>query len=118
MVFFVAAGVLLIALAGVILLAFSKKSSFKTRVAALVALAVMMLTVIASVLMVLTFPGKAVALDPDAVGPPDFPYEIVQPEKENNVLLVFLIFLLVMFVLAAALLFRERRRNKTGNARR
>jgi cytochrome bd-type quinol oxidase subunit 2 len=118
--FLFALGAALIVLAGIAYLAISKKSSFRMRVAALVALAVMVLTVIASVFMVFMFSGETVSVDPSGTGLPDIPPDAVQvaPEQGNNVLLVSILFLLALFLLVMMLILWERRRNKRRNAGR
>jgi len=96
--------------AGVIYLAVSKKSDFKVRLAALIALGLMVLTVIVSIILIF---GVAVG-EPDAtvwldMPPPDTP---PQTGPNNNALWMFIVFLLVMFFLVLILSLREQRRKE------
>jgi len=113
MSFFLALGASLLLLAGIVYLAISKKSSFRMRAAAFVALAVMVLTVIASAIMVLMSSRKTVVVR-EATGFPDIPPDAIQvtPEQSNNVFLVFIILLVIMLLLVILLMVRERRRNR------
>jgi len=98
--------------AGVIWLAISKKSSFKVRIAALVALGLMVLAVIVSIFIVF---GVAVAV-PDAGAMPEMPPPETPPPTapgaNNNVLLLFVFFLLAMFLLVLVLSLREQRKHR------
>jgi len=105
MVFAVALGI--IVFAGVIYLALSKRSSFKIRLAALVALALMVLAVIVSIFLifgvVVVEPGATVLTD---IPPPETP----PPTGTNNeLLLMFIVFLIAMFILVLVLSLREQR---------
>ena len=99
-----------IVFAGVIYMAISKKSDFKVRLAALVALGFMVLTVIISIILIF---GVAV-VETDAtvwldMPPPDTP---PQTGPNNNALWMFIIFLLVMFFLVLILSLREQRKKE------
>jgi len=102
-------------LIGIILLgvmayfAIDKKSSFTTRLAALGAIALMILTVIICLIIILT--DNRVPIDESVliVGAPP----AVQEEGNNLVALVFsIIFLIALFVLMAFLAMREHKKNK------
>jgi hypothetical protein len=93
---------------GVIYLAISKKSSFKIRIAALGALALMALSVI--VCMVIYFKGaKApkVFILPDAL-----PSDIPPPQSETNIMMmvVFLIFMIALVVGVSVVSMREQKK--------
>jgi amino acid transporter len=88
--------------------ALSKKSGPRTRIAALIALAVMILTVI--VCLVLIFGGPAL-VKTDEVLPADLP--VGNPSAPANdwwILLAFIVFLFALFTAMVVLLFREQRR--------
>ena len=108
MIFF---GVLLgiIILGAVGYLALDKKSSFKTRLAALGAIALMLLTVIICLIVVLT--DNRVPVDPSTliVGAP-----VEVKEEGNNLFALFvsIIFLLALFVVIAVLAMREHKKHK------
>jgi|GEM_PF-1574963 len=99
-----------IVFAGVIYMAVSKRSDFKVRLAALVALGLMVLTVIVSIFLIFGVatvePGATVVLD---MPPPDTP---PQTATNNNVLFAFIVFLLVMFFLVLILSLREQRKKE------
>jgi len=108
MVFLVVLGVAVFA--GVIWLALSKKSCFKVRIAALIALGLMVSAVIVSLFVIF---GVA-AVDPNAQVQPDMPPPETFPPAAatNDVLLVFVFFLLGMFLLVTILSLREQRRGR------
>jgi amino acid transporter len=88
--------------------ALSKKTGPRTRIAALIALAVMILTVI--VCLVLIFGGTALVKTGDPL-PADIPVD--KPSAPGNdwwVLLAFIVFLIALFAVVAVLSFREQRR--------
>ena len=96
-------------LVGVIFMAISKKSSFKVRVTALGALALMIITVI--ICLFLFFSGtkapKQFILPPD-VNPADLP----PPEASNPFTMVmFIVFLIALFVMVVVLSLRESKRS-------
>jgi len=109
--FYLAAAVAALLLAGIVYIAVSKKTAVKMRIAAIVALALMFLTVLVSVLIV--FAVGTTAVTEPGILPNALPPETLHatPEDGNNVLLVFLIFMLVMFFLVLAFALRERRRH-------
>jgi len=117
MIFLAALGA--VAFACVIWLAVSKKSSLKVRIAALVALGLMILTVIVGIVLIF-----AVAVAPVGTAiPPDMPPIDADPvEPENRALLLLLaIFLIAMFLLVSIASLREQRKHKADaekNARR
>ncbi|MCL2192756.1 MAG: hypothetical protein FWB78_05100 [Treponema sp.] len=99
-----------VAFAGIIYLAISKKSSFKVRIAALVALALMILAVIVSMSIVFGVaaaePGTRVQLD---MPPPE---TVPTTGPNTGVMLMFVIFLLVLFFLVLILSLREQRKKE------
>jgi formate hydrogenlyase subunit 3/multisubunit Na+/H+ antiporter MnhD subunit len=102
--------VLAIAIIGaMVYLALNKKSNFHTRLAALIALAVMILTVIICLIIALSDTRAPVDVSTLIVGAP---VEVV--EQNNNLLSLFflIIFLLAFLVLIAVLAMREQRKNK------
>jgi TRAP-type C4-dicarboxylate transport system permease small subunit len=99
-------------LAFIMYVAVSKKTGPRTRIAALIALAVMILTVIACLFIIF---GGAALVKGDAIRPLDIPAENTSaPGSDLWVLLAFIIFLSVLFVVVAVLSFRERRRLQRG----
>jgi hypothetical protein len=99
-----------IPLGAVIYLALSKKSGPRTRMAALIALGVMILSVIVSLMLIFGGPGR---VEGDAGIPPGLPAgEAVPPGNDLWILLAFAGFLAVLCVVVAVLSIRERRRLK------
>jgi heme A synthase len=97
-----------ILLGAIVYTALSKKSGPRTRIAALIALALMILTVI--VCLILIFGGTALVKTGDVL-PADLPAETSSaPENDVWILLVFIVFLIVLFTVVAILSFREHRR--------
>ena len=91
-------------------LALDKKSNFHTRIAALGALAVMILTVIICLIIILT--DNRVPIDPSTliVGAP---VEVKDDGDNNIVALIFtILFFLTMFVTIFVLAMREHRKTK------
>ena len=106
MVFLVLVG--LATLAGIMYLAVSRQSSFKIRIAALVALALMIMTII--ICLVLFFKSAAtpkVILLPD-MSPSDLPP--VSTQHNIPMLVMLIIFLIALFVMIAVLAMREAKR--------
>jgi len=99
-----------IVFAGVIYMAVSKKSDFKVRLAALVALGFMVLTVIISIILIF---GVAVG-EPDATVWLDMPPLDTPPQAgpNNNALFMLIVFLLVMFFLVLIMSLREQRKKE------
>jgi preprotein translocase subunit YajC len=99
----------IILLSAVIYLAISRKTSSRVRMAALGALALMVITVIISVLR---FFGDAASETRELVLP-DAPVSEVPVQESNTLLLIFLIlFLLLMFLIVTVLSLREQRQAK------
>jgi amino acid transporter len=97
-----------IPLAFIIYMALSKKSGPRTRIAALIALAVMILTVIMCLFVIF---GGAALVKGDDIRPPDMPVEKTSaPGNDLWILLAFTIFMVVLFAAVAVLSFREQRR--------
>ncbi|MDR0624268.1 MAG: hypothetical protein LBG10_07535 [Treponema sp.] len=97
-----------VSLAGIIYAALSKKTGPRTKTAALIALAVMILTVI--VCLVIIFGGAALVRSGEIV-PVDIPAEKpAAPANDLWILLAFIVFMIVLFVVVAVLSFREQRR--------
>jgi ABC-type Fe3+ transport system permease subunit len=110
MVFLVILGVVL--LAGMIYLAVSRHSSFQVRVAALIALFLMVLTVILCIL----FFFKASAAPKILMLPDTLPSDIPPPQKQNVLATMMMILALVaMFVMVLVLSLREQSRSKDSN---
>jgi len=90
-------------------LALDKKSNFHTRLAALIALGIMILTVI--ICLLIAFSTPTVQIDPSTliVGAP-----VEAPEDDNNVMiLLFSILILIAFLIMIVILaMRENRKNK------
>jgi cytochrome bd-type quinol oxidase subunit 2 len=106
----------LVILAGVVYLAISKKSSFKLRIAALAALALMILTVI--ICLFIIFGEKSA---PEAFVLPDTPPSEAPPPAEHNIasVIMVIIFLIALFLLVLIISLREQRRKanaKKANA--
>jgi len=100
-----------VSLAGVIYLAVSKKSSFKLRVAALIALALMIITVI--ICMVQIFGTPVVTAVPAYPGLPITNPPEVQ-ESNSGVLIVFIIILILLFAAVVYLAIKEHRQAQKG----
>jgi cbb3-type cytochrome oxidase subunit 3 len=106
MVFLVILG--LVILAGIIYLAISKKSSFKIRVAALGALALMTVSVV--VCMFIYFRGDK---GPQMLILPDtLPSDIPPPQSESNIamLVMSLIFMIALFVAVVMISLKEQKK--------
>jgi len=86
---------------GVISMAFNKKSNFATRVASLIALGLMMLTII--ICLVIGFTDNKVAKDESVliVGAPEV---VKKPDKNSMMILFLLIIVLVGFFAVIAIL--------------
>lgn len=97
--------------AGVIYMAVSKKSGFKVRLAALVALGLMVAAVIVSLIIIF---GVAVAPAADTVVVQELPPQEppVAAGQDGNVLLMFIVFLLAMFLFVFVLSMREQRKQE------
>jgi len=108
MIFFgVLLGIMILGAVGY--LALDKKSSFHTRLAALGAIALMILTVIICLVVVMT--DNRVPVDPSTLivgAPPEV------KEENNNIFALFvsIIFLLALFVVIAVLAMREHKKHK------
>jgi hypothetical protein len=97
-------------LAAVIYLAVSKKSTFKIRIAALIALAVMLLSVMVSIFVIFFGVGAA---KPEG---PLLPFVDPSPEpvKTGNnflVLVGFILFMIALFVVVFVMSIREQRKS-------
>ena len=91
-------------------LALSKKSRFWIRVAALVALGLMIAAVIVSLIIILL--GMVSVVKDSIIVDPDIPP--APPAEGNSVLiLIFILFLIALFVTVLILSLREQRRKKT-----
>jgi len=91
-------------------LALDKKSNFQTRIAALAALGVMVLTVIICLVIVLT--DKTVIID-ESIMIVGAPLEVVHEEESNLFALFFSIFfLLALFIVIAYIAMKEHRKVK------
>jgi hypothetical protein len=100
----------LIMLAAVIYLALSKKSNFTIRIAALIALGLMILSVIVSLFIIFFGVG---AVKPEG---PFLPFAEPPPEPpavkgDIMVLVGFVLFLIALFVVVFVLSLREQRKN-------
>ena len=96
------------ALSGVIYMALSKKSTFKVRIVALGALAVMVLVTIICIFII--FGGKSAAQTtplPDAL-PSDIP---PAPSQNAVPVIIFAIFLIALFILILIMSMREQRKS-------
>ncbi|MCL2270355.1 MAG: hypothetical protein FWC24_03320 [Treponema sp.] len=96
-------------MAGVAYVAISRKSSFKIRIAALGALALMILTVIICIILFLTTDNSVQPL----ILPDMEPSEMPPPPPENNnamTLIMFMVFLIGLFVMILLLSLREQKR--------
>jgi heme/copper-type cytochrome/quinol oxidase subunit 2 len=97
-------------LAAIIYAALSKKTGPRTKIAALIALAVMLLTVI--VCLVIIFGGPAL-VKTDEFLPVDIPADKpAAPANDLWILLGFITFMIVLFAAVAVLSFREQRRQR------
>ena len=100
-----------VSLTGIIFTAISRKSSFKHRVAALAALALMIITVI-----ICLFQIFGTSASKDTYSPPDMPPSSVPAPKESNsgIMITFVIFLILLFLAVLMLSIREYRHSKKG----
>jgi cytochrome bd-type quinol oxidase subunit 2 len=99
----------IVMMAGVIYLAISRESSFKMRIAALGALALMIVTVI--ICFVLFF--KARATPQQLILPDMLPSDMPPPPASNNnpaTMIMFIIFLIALFIVIFFLSLREQKR--------
>jgi quinol-cytochrome oxidoreductase complex cytochrome b subunit len=95
-------------LGGVISVAFNKKSNFPTRVASLIALALMVLAII--ICLVVAFTDHTVAVD-ESVLIVGAPLEVKKTGNDNTMILVLLIiFLIVFFVAITVLTIKEHKK--------
>ena len=88
-------------------LALSKKSRFWIRIAALIALGLMVLAMIVCVFVL--FSGKTVHSVDFSASDPYIPVEPARPAGNSILILVFIIFLLALFVAVLILSLRENR---------
>jgi len=95
-----------ISLAGIIYMAISKKSDIKQRIAALVALGLMILTVVICLFQI--FGTQKVTVYPLDM-PMPVPNQPVTQDSSNGTVLIFIIFLLILFILVLILSIREHR---------
>jgi uncharacterized membrane protein len=112
-VFYFITPLAVIALIAIIYTALSKKSGFRTRAAALIALGLMLLSVVVCVF--LAFGGTA-ALAGGNIRHTDLPAE--ESAAGGNgfwIFLAFLVFMIALFVVVAILSFREQRRIKNAD---
>jgi len=94
-------------MAGVISIAFNKKSNFATRVASLIALALMVITII--ICLVIAFTDDKVAVD-ESVLIVGAPVEVKKTGRDNLLVLILLIvFLIAFFVVIMVLALKEHR---------
>ena len=102
-----------VSLAAIIFVAVSRKSSFKHRVAALVALALMIITVIICLFQVFGTSASEVSEYPPDMPPSSEP----APQGSNTgIMIVFIIFMLLLFMAVLLLSIREHRRSKAKPA--
>jgi uncharacterized protein YneF (UPF0154 family) len=96
--------------ASVIYVAISRKSSFKVRIAALIALALMLVTVIVSLFIIF---GMTTTTSAVVMVLPDEP-PLDEPLAKTNIteLAAFILFLLALFLLVSILSIREHRRSE------
>ena len=89
-------------------MALSKKSTFKIRIAALIALGLMILTTIASLILIFTVPVAPT----DGLIPLDTELPVKQPRTVGNSLMIFgfILFLVILFVLVLILFLRDQKR--------
>jgi heme A synthase len=105
--FFIAVSLALIIFGVMIFLALSPKTGSKIRIAALIALGAMVLSVIAGLVLILAGAGAASG---DPVLPDIDPSETPSGGGNWAVLLGFIAFLLALFVIVAVLSLREQKR--------
>jgi len=99
----------LVTLSGIIYLAVSRQSSFKIRITALIALALMIATTI--ICLILFFKSAAT---PKVILLPDMsPSDLPPVTKEHNIpmLVMLIIFLIALFAMIAIFAIREEKRN-------
>jgi len=96
---------------GVISMAFNKKSNFATRVASLIALALMVLTII--ICLIVGFTDNKVVVD-ESVLIVGAPVETKKTGKDNMLVLILLIIFLVLFVVVIAILSIKEHRKLTS----
>jgi ABC-type dipeptide/oligopeptide/nickel transport system permease subunit len=93
---------------GVISVAFNKKSNFITRIASLIALALMVLTII--ICLIVAFTDNTVVVD-ESVLIVGAPVEATKTGKDNTlILLLFIIFLVAFFVTVTVLALKEHKK--------
>jgi len=96
-------------MAAMVYLALDKKSNLHTRIAALVAIALMLITVI--ICLVLVFTDNTVPVD-ESVLIVGAPAEVKEDGGgDTMILLLLIIFLIAIFILIALLAMRENRKN-------
>jgi hypothetical protein len=97
----------------IVYVALSKKTGPRLRIAALIALGVMILSVIVSLMLIFGGVGR---IEGDAVLPPGLPVEeALPPGNDLWILLAFIGFFAVLFAVVAMLSIRERRRLKDAS---
>jgi heme A synthase len=106
MVFLIILGVAV--MGGVIYLAVSKKSSFKIRLAALGALALMALSVVVCIFVY----SKSAKTPKILILPDALPSDIPPPQSENNIVMVvmLLIFMIALVVTVSVVSMREQKK--------
>ena len=98
----------ILSLAGIVFLAISRKSGFRLRIVALVALALMIVTVIVCLFTIFgtqTVPANFSNTDPQQAG-----NAATAPSANMTALLLFVVFLVVLFVLVLIFSLRDRRK--------
>jgi hypothetical protein len=102
----------LIPLGAIMYAALSKKSGSRTRIAALIALGLMLLSVIVCAILIF---GGSPLVKADGPAPVNLPPgKTVAPGSDLWIILGFIAFLILLFVVVAILSFRERRRQKAA----
>jgi quinol-cytochrome oxidoreductase complex cytochrome b subunit len=93
---------------GIVSMAFNKKSNLPTRIASLIALALMILAII--ICLIVAFTDNSVVVD-DSVLIVGAPVEVKNADSDNTmVLLLLVIFLIVFFVIIAIFSLKEHRK--------
>jgi formate hydrogenlyase subunit 3/multisubunit Na+/H+ antiporter MnhD subunit len=100
----------LFALGAIIYMALSRKSSLRTRIAALIALGLMFLSVIACIVLLIS---GGLGAEGNVLIPLDPPADTAAaPSNDIWLFLTFIVFLAALFVVIAVLSIRERRRRR------
>ena len=100
-------------MAGMVFMAFDKKSNFPTRIACIIALGIMVLTVI--VCLVLVFTDDRVPVDPSVLIVGAVPEPKPKNSTDSMVLILMIILMAALFVVVAVSAIRDYKKNVPKN---